>query len=193
MRVYRSASHRLHPQPSTAPSTVPLWKLVISLHATHDLWSMLHSVAWLTAAAARPARPWRRLAASQLARHRENSTCACTGQLLIASIRSRQRRRQRCLSGSWSSLCTQHMISGRCYMLWLGSQRRQLVRHARGTVLLRPSSLAIVRTRRVRVRVSFTPPPSTARQRRLSRSWPSLCTQHMISGRYYTMWLGSQL
>ena len=66
------------------------------------------------------------------------------------------------VSGSWSSLCTQHVISGRWYMLWLGSERQQLVLHALGTALLRPSSLAIVRTRHARVRVSFSPPPSAA-------------------------------
>ena len=166
MHVYVSASHRLHPQPSTAPSTVArpslrtqhmisgrcytLWlgsqrqqlvlhalgtallrpsslaivrtrharvrvsfspppsaavngasrprlrKLVISMHATRDLWSMVHAVAWLRAAAARTGRPGHRLAASQLVSYRENAPCTCIGQLLTASIRSRQR----CLSAA---------------------------------------------------------------------------------------------
>ena len=165
MHVYVSASHRLHPQPSTAPSTVArpslrtqhmisgrcytLWlgsqrqqlvlhalgtallrpsslaivrtrharvrvsfspppsaavngasrprlrKLVISMHATRDLWSMLHAAAWLTAVAARPARPWHRRAASQLVSHRGHTPCTCTSQRLTASIHSRQRRLQR--------------------------------------------------------------------------------------------------
>ena len=152
MHAYWSASHR-HPQ----PSTVPLWKLVSSPHATHDLWSMVHAVAWLRAASARAARSWYSRAASQLVGHREDSPCTRIGQLLTA-IRSRQR----CLSGSWSSLCTQHMISGRCYTVWRGSQRQQLVLHALGAALLRPSWLAIVRTRHARVPVSFSPPPSAA-------------------------------
>ena len=112
------------PPPSAAVNSTFNGRSVISPHAAHDLWSVLHAVAWLTAAAARPARPWHRLAASQLVRHRENSTRTCTGQLLATSIRSRQRRLQRCLTGSCPSLCTQHMISGRYYTRQLGSERQ---------------------------------------------------------------------
>ena len=83
------------PPPSAAVDGAFNGGSAISPHATHDLRSMLHAVAWLTAAAARPARPWHRRAASQLVSHRGHTPCTCTSQLLTASIHSRQRRLQR--------------------------------------------------------------------------------------------------